>query len=156
MRPIDADALYQTEKLLDTNIVRRDKVASELLEQILYDIQHFPTLTPQNETPPCYQPDGDGCAYQCYDGDDEPIDKCKECPLCYSDKKRHITQQNEPLTIEQLRGMDKITPVWWTWNGCWCLCERGYITTPNGDVYGADEMNGLFYRRPLEGEVDGK
>lgn len=49
MRPIDADALYQTEKLLDTNINRRDKVASELLEQILYDIQHFPTLAPQNE-----------------------------------------------------------------------------------------------------------
>ena len=57
-----------------------------------------PTLTPQNETPPCYQPDGDGCAYQCYDGDDEPIDKCKECPLCYSDKQRHITPQNEPQT----------------------------------------------------------
>ena len=58
---------------------------------------------------------------------------------------------NEPLTLEQLRGMDKITPVWWTWNGCWCLCERGYITTPNGDVYGANEMNGLFYRRPPDG-----
>ena len=63
-----------------------------------------------------------------------------------------LTLPNEPLTIEQLREMDKITPVWWTWNGCWCLCERGYITTPNGDVYGADEMNGLFYRRPPEGE----
>ena len=49
MRPIDADALYQTEKLLDTNINRRDKAASELLEQILYDIQHFPTLTPPND-----------------------------------------------------------------------------------------------------------
>ena len=48
-RPIDADALYQAEKLLETNIVRQDKVASELLEQILYDIQHFPTLTPPNE-----------------------------------------------------------------------------------------------------------
>lgn len=46
MRLIDADALYQTEKLLGTNIVRRDKVASELLEQILYDIQHFPALRP--------------------------------------------------------------------------------------------------------------
>ena len=49
MRIINADALYQTEKLLDTDIVRQDKVASELLEQMLYDIQHFPTLTPQNE-----------------------------------------------------------------------------------------------------------
>ena len=67
-----------------------------------------------------------------------------------------LNPPNEPLTLEQLREMNKITPVWWTWNGCWCLCERGYITTPNGDVYGTDEMNGLFYRRPPEGEVDGK
>lgn len=73
--------------------------------------ENAPTLTPQNETPPCYQPDGDGCAYQCHDGDDEPIDKCKECPLCYSDKQRHITPQNEPLTIERLREMDG-EPVW--------------------------------------------
>lgn len=39
--------------------------------------------------PPCYNPDGDGCSYQIYgDNDDEPIEKCKACPLCYSDKKR--------------------------------------------------------------------
>ena len=57
MRPVDADALYQTEKLLDSNIVRQDKVASELLEQVLYDIQHFPTLTPPNEPLTC-----EGCA----------------------------------------------------------------------------------------------
>lgn len=51
---------------------------------------------PSNEAPPCYQPDGDGCAYQCYDGDDEPIDKCKECPRCYSDKQRR-KPSNEAL-----------------------------------------------------------
>lgn len=95
VRPIDANELYRIEKLLDTDIVRQDKVALNLLEQVLYDIQHVPTLTQPNETPPCYQPDGDGCAYQCYDGDDEPIDKCKECPLCYSDKQRHRTPPNE-------------------------------------------------------------
>ena len=39
-----------------------------------YLAEHLPTLTPVNEAPPCYQPDGDGCSYQCYDGDDEPID----------------------------------------------------------------------------------
>lgn len=40
--------------------------------------------------PPCYQPDGDGCAYQIYGpDDDEPIERCKACPLCYSDKMRH-------------------------------------------------------------------
>lgn len=48
-RLIDADALYQVEKLLDTNIVRHDKIASNLLEQVLYDIQHFPTVTQPNE-----------------------------------------------------------------------------------------------------------
>ena len=58
-------------------------------------------LAPPNELPPCYQPDGDGCAYQCYDGDDEPIDKCKECPLCYSDKQRHHTPPNEWVRVEE-------------------------------------------------------
>lgn len=57
-------------------------------------------------SPPCYQPDGDGCAYQCYDGQDEPIDKCKECPLCYSDKQRHREESNELLTMDDLRYMD--------------------------------------------------
>lgn len=49
VRPIDANQLYRIEKLLDTDIVKKDKVASELLEQVLYDIQHMPTLTPPNE-----------------------------------------------------------------------------------------------------------
>ena len=49
--------------------------------------------------PPCYQPDGDGCAYQIYgDNNDEPIDLCKECPLCYADKERHKKPENKPLT----------------------------------------------------------
>ena len=49
VRPIDANELYRIEKLLDTDIVRKDKVALNLLEQVLYDIQHVPTLTPPNE-----------------------------------------------------------------------------------------------------------
>lgn len=49
VRPIDASELYRIEKLLDTDIVRQDKVALNLLEQVLYDIQHVPTLTPPNE-----------------------------------------------------------------------------------------------------------
>lgn len=66
-----------------------------------YLAEHLSTLTPVNEAPPCYQPDGDGCSYQCYDGDDEPIDKCKECPLCYSDKQRHHAQPNEWVSVEE-------------------------------------------------------
>ena len=49
MRVIDANELYRIEKLLNTDIVRQDKVALNLLEQVLYDIQHMPTLTPPNE-----------------------------------------------------------------------------------------------------------
>ena len=48
-RPIDANQLYRIEKLLDTDIDKKDKVASELLEQVLYDIQHMPTIAPPNE-----------------------------------------------------------------------------------------------------------
>ena len=49
VRPIDANELYRIEKLLDTDIVRQDKVALNLLEQVLYDIQHASTLTQPNE-----------------------------------------------------------------------------------------------------------
>ena len=49
VRPIDGNELYRIEKLLDTDIVRQDKMALNLLEQVLYDIQHVPTLTPPNE-----------------------------------------------------------------------------------------------------------
>ena len=49
VRPIDGNELYRIEKLLDTDIVRQDKVALNLLEQVLYDIQHVPPLTPPNE-----------------------------------------------------------------------------------------------------------
>ena len=48
VRPIDGNELYRIEKLLDTDIVRQDKVALNLLEQVLYDIQHVPTIIQQN------------------------------------------------------------------------------------------------------------
>ena len=49
VRPIDGNELYRIEKLLDTDIIRQDKVALNWLEQVLYDIQHAPTLIPPNE-----------------------------------------------------------------------------------------------------------
>ena len=64
---------------------------------VIEDYLSMPALREQREgfTPPCYQPDGDGCAYQIYGpDDDEPIERCKACPLCYSDKMRH----HEPKT----------------------------------------------------------
>ena len=117
-------------------------------------IENAPTLTHPNETPPCYQPDGDGCAYQCYDGDDEPIDKCKECPLCYSDKQRHRTTLNEPLTLEKLENMEDTTPVWWDQINSWVLVYKGNLTTWSGKHLYAKGCNGKFYRRPPEGEEE--
>ena len=60
---------------------------------------------------------------------------------------------NEPLTLEELREMDEPTPVWWKKAGYWCLCERGFIITPNGNIYEFEENNWTFYRRPPEGEA---
>lgn len=117
-------------------------------------------LTQPNETPPCYQPDGDGCAYQCYDGDDEPIDKCKECPLCYSDKQRHHAPPNEALTLEQLREMDG-EPVWVDDKKTWALLRVWddknidvVFPMPKG-CFHAKSVNGRkIYRRPPEGDED--
>jgi hypothetical protein len=93
-----------------------------------------PTLTPPNGMPPCYQPDGDGCAYQCYDGDDEPIDKCKECPLCYSDKQRHHTPPNEALICD----------------GC-LWAEMGALEKCSSCMR---DKKDNYYRRPPEGEEE--
>ena len=102
MRAIDSENLYKF--LTDQRVKERGAYSKglntglDIARSALRNEQIAPTLTPPNETPPCYQPDGDGCAYQCYDGQDEPIDKCKECPLCYSDKQRQHTPPNKPLT----------------------------------------------------------
>ena len=49
MRAIDGDELLGIERLLDTDVVRKSKTASWLLDQVLHDIQAMPTLTPPNE-----------------------------------------------------------------------------------------------------------
>lgn len=84
-----------------TSLENADKWTPTVNKGKIEYVEYAPTLTPPNEAPPCYQPDGDGCVYQCYDGDDEPIDKCKECPLCYSDKQRHHTPPNEWVSVEE-------------------------------------------------------
>ena len=50
MRAIDGDELLGIERLLDTDVVRKSKTASWLLDQVLHDIQAMPTLTPPNES----------------------------------------------------------------------------------------------------------
>lgn len=44
---------------------------------------------------------------------DEPIDRCKSCPLCQSDKIRHKQESvhNDPLVLDELRQM-RGEPVW--------------------------------------------
>ena len=92
-----------------------------------------------------------------------------DCPLCTDDAESTmggmlfdtaeeaisaLSPPNEPLTLEQLREMEAPTPVWWGRMDIWCLCERGFITTPNGNIYAVEETSGDFYRRPPEGEED--
>ena len=48
-RAIDGDELLGIERLLDTDVIRKSKTASRLLDQVLHDIQAMPTLTPPNE-----------------------------------------------------------------------------------------------------------
>lgn len=67
-----------------------------------------------------------------------------------------LTPPNEPLTLEELREMEAPTSVWWGRMNIWCLCERGFITTPNGNIYAVEETSGDFYRRPPEAEADGE
>lgn len=60
-----------------------------------------------------------------------------------------------PLTIEQLRKMEKPTPVWLEsetiegWDGYWCLCSGGVILTPGRIIMYASKMDGAkFYACP--------
>ena len=48
-RAIDGEELLGIERLLDTDVVRKNETASWLLDQVLHDIQAMPTLTPSNE-----------------------------------------------------------------------------------------------------------
>lgn len=79
-------------------LYRSDEVYKKVLEEQREAAEFtIAALREQMEEfiPPCYKPDGDGCAYQIYGSDDdEPIERCKACPLCYSDKTRH----NAPKT----------------------------------------------------------
>ena len=152
MRPIDA-----VQVLNDINWHHKPTPVSEFesgfnqgLNQAMWIITHAPTLTPPNETPPCYQPDGDGCAYQCYDGQDEPIDKCKECPLCYSDKQRQHTPPNEPLTLEQLREMDG-EPVWIEEVKHWALIDIEKSGQWAGIPFAVWAENGANFTYNIEG-----
>lgn len=131
-RAIDGE-LLELEIANIANKLAKSDAQKALMGRVMYCVEHMPTIPqPSSEPPPCYQPDGDGCAYQCYDGDDEPIDKCKECPLCYSDKQRHHTPPNEPLTLEDAK---KERYIWFTPLNDWAK------VTPFGVLFfGSEEL----------------
>lgn len=130
VRPIDGNELYRIEKLLDTDIVRQDKVALNLLEQVLYDIQHLPTLTPPNEwvsVEDRLPEEKQRVIVRCErvgtsvgwilwgrwmtDIGPHAGDVTHWMPLpAPPDKDNHVPAKapNEPLTLEQLRQMDEI------------------------------------------------
>ena len=169
VRPIDGNELVDTLKQIISDYTSHGCIHRPFpIEYAIEIVEEMPTLTPPNETPPCYQPDGDGCAYQCYDGQDEPIEKCKACPLCYSDKQRHYTPPNEPLTLEQLRQMDG-EPVYIVFSPdvdgeklqFWALVavdEWDDVYLANKDEWAFNYEEFLedveaIYRRPPEGEA---
>lgn len=105
-------------------------------------------------TPPCYVPDGDGCAYQIYgDNNDEPIDRCKSCPLCQSDKIRHKQESvhNDPLTLDELRQMGG-EPVWLVNQngGHWVIMSGAYLWDNRKNAeYGKTWL--AYRQKPVEG-----
>lgn len=87
MRPIDGDELLGIEQLLDADVVRKCKTASWLLDQVLYDIQAMPTLTPPNEALTCV-----GCIYE----PDCPADiHCHGCARIFVDHYRRPPEGEE-------------------------------------------------------------
>ena len=153
-RAIDSEAAY---RFLSEQLVKETGAFSKgvnkglnIARSAMRNPDAIPTLTQPNETPPCYQPDGDGCAYQCYDGDDEPIDKCKECPLCYSDKQRHHAPPNEPLTLDELREMDG-EPVWVEEVEHWALIDIEKSGQWAGIPFAVWAENGANFTYNIEG-----
>lgn len=183
VRPIDANELYRIEKLLDTDIVRQDKVALNLLEQVLYDIQHVPTLTPPNEWVSVEE--------RLPEEKQRVIVRCERVgtsvgwilwgnwmadigpdagkvthwmPLPAPPGKGNNVPTNEPLTIEELREMDG-EPVWVEEVEHWALIdvEKGgqwdgmpfAVWAENGAKFTYNIMNRNLhcYRRPPEGEA---
>ena len=176
-RAIDQDeVLYQLERLrLDAQL--KDECEEEAIKRCISAVKLVPTLTPPNEWVSVENAVPDpgervlatdgtfvGEAYRTsantwYRHTGFPWRDCLQSivtlwmPLPTADKDNHVPAKapNEPLTLEQLREMDEPTPVWWKRAGFWCLCERGFIIAPNGNIYEFEETDGIFYRHPPEG-----
>lgn len=129
VRPIDANELYRIEKLLDTDIVRQDKVALNLLEQVLYDIQHVPTLTQPNEPLTLEE-------LREMDGHPVWVKQLKGLSVCDTDWAVVEFRLEPDVKHDKIR-------VWWP--------GSEDEDTPSEDDYG---KTWLAYRRPPEGEEE--
>ena len=138
VRPIDGNELYRIEKLLDTDIVRQDKVALNLLEQVLYDIQHVPTLTPPNEWVSVEERLPEDEARQYIEDDLDGIGYLYPCLLTY---KSPNTER-----IHVVRFYYDIIQKWFVNNGEE-LCEKGRCIAWM-------PLPAPYDRRPPEGEED--
>lgn len=103
------------------------------MERLIKDVQHIADC--------CYQ--GSSWAQILR----EAVDKLRTHP---------DAQPNEPLTLEDLRGMHE--PVWVSVprlknGGYWCLCNGGTIIPPSCQEFDArDVKDWVFYRRPPKEE----
>lgn len=83
---------------------------------------------------------------------DEQVDKFQKALYKAIDALRNKTS-GELLTIEQLREMDRPTPVWAEvvgktiegWDGYWCLCHRGKVLAPGRILMNADSAEGVTF-----------
>lgn len=115
-RAIDGDELLGIERLLDTDVIRKSKTASWLLDQVLHDIQAMPTLTPPNEWESVEERLPENEARQYIEDDLDGIGYLYPCLLTY---KSPNTER-----IHVVRFYYDIIQKWFVNNGE-KLCEKG-------------------------------
>ena len=128
-RAIDGDELLGIERLLDTDVIRKSKTASWLLDQVLHDIQAMPTLTLPNEPLTIEQ-------LREMDGEPVWVKQLKGLSVCDTDWAVVEFRLEPDVKHDKIR-------VWWP--------GSEDEDTPSEDDYG---KTWLAYRRPPEGEVD--
>jgi len=126
-RAIDGDELLGIERLLDTDVIRKSKTASWLLDQVLHDIQAMPTLA---------LPDEPLTPEQLREMNGQPvwIKQLKGLSVCDTDWAVVEFRLAPDVKHDKIR-------VWWP--------GSEDEDTPSEDDYG---KTWLAYRRPPEGE----
>lgn len=108
-RAIDADILLQN--FDDMEPYEEYESEHDLWLDMRMEVINTPTLTPQNEPPPCYTEEKRNTAYPLCAG--RGFANCAHCAL-WSDfeEDQDETRINRPLTLEELREMSYTDWVW--------------------------------------------